>query len=266
MHKTADLLVIFCVLFFSYALAQLASTVATFGLKPCYRVNFSEVSLSVERERVLSVDLEKVGFFYSGRKTVKEEKTEVQSEEVYTFDNYVLKGTIVCSRCEHSIAILGDKKSGKSLTITVGQEVKGFKVVAIYPERVVLKGNGKTLTLKLFEKSSKTSNLLSSADRKLFKVERKQVIEEISSGNFLKYISIVPSDNPKGLKVTYVNRRSFIYKLGIRPGDIITSINDIRIRTPEDSFSAFEQLKNSDSVTITVLRNGKEVKLHYELE
>jgi general secretion pathway protein C len=76
----------------------------------------------------------------------------------------------------------------------------------------------------------------------------------------------MPSKNPPGLKVTYVKPNSLIYRLGLRRGDIITNINDISIRTPEDSFSAFERLKNSDSVTITVLRNGSKVELRYELE
>jgi len=267
MRKTADLLVTFCVLFLSYSLAQLVSTVATFGLKPCYRIDFTSLYTPLKREESFSVDVEKVGFFQSGERSVKEEQGTIVQEEVYTLDNYVLKGTIVCSQCEHSIAILGDRKTGKSLTVTSGQEVKGFKVVAIYPEKVVLKGKGKTFVLKLFEKKgNQASNLSISGQKNVFRVEKKQVIDEISSGNFLKYISIVPWRNPEGLKVTYVNRKSFIYKLGLRPGDVITSINDVHIKTPEDSFSAFEQLKNSDTVTITVVRNGKEVKLHYELE
>ncbi|TCK06483.1 PDZ domain-containing protein [Phorcysia thermohydrogeniphila] len=269
MQKSADLLVASCVLFLSYSLAQLASAVATFGLKPCYKIDFPSTSVSSKKEKLIS-SLEKPGFFSSGEKKVEEvREVESQGEEVYSLDNYVLKGTIVCSQCEHSIAILKEKKSGKSLTVTSGQKVDGFRVVAVYPDRVVLKGKGRTVVLKLFEKKfNRSSSLLDSkqGERNVFKVERREIIDEISSGNFLKYISIIPWKNPEGLKVTYVNRRSFIYKLGLRPGDVITSINDVHIKTPEDSFSAFEQLKNSDTVTITVVRHGREIKLHYELE
>jgi len=68
------------------------------------------------------------------------------------------------------------------------------------------------------------------------------------------------------MRVRYVSRRSFIHKLGIRPGDVILAINGVEINSPEDSFSAFEQLKNEDTVIITVLRKGKRIDLKYELE
>ncbi len=269
MQKSADLLVIFSVLFLSYSLALFVSAATTFGLKSCHKVEFPFVSISSKKEKFTTVSLEKDGFFYSGEKELEEDHKVVdQEEKVYALDNYVLKGTIVCNQSKYSIAIFKEKKTGKSLAVTFGQELDGFKVTAVHPDRVVLKGKGRTVILKLFrKKEGKTTNSgPKQEERNIFRVERKEIIDEISSGDFLRYISILPWKNPEGLKVTYVNRRSFIYKLGLRPGDVITSINDVHIRTPEDSFSAFEQLKNSDSITITVIRHGKEIKLHYELE
>ena len=190
-------------------------------------------------------------------------------EETFSLGEYTLKGTVVCSNCGHSIAIL--EKDNKSIVLSVGNKLHGYKLTRIYPDRVIfLKGSREIiLVLKSLKKRKAAVEHPSKSNQvkmNTFVVKRSEIIKQISSGDFLRYINIIPTKKPAGLKVNYVNPRSFIYKLGIRPGDIIISINDVRIKTPEDSFSAFEQLKNADSITLVVLRKGQEIKLHYELE
>ncbi len=187
-------------------------------------------------------------------------------EETFSLGEYSLKGTVVCSNCKHSIAIL--EKGNKTIILSVGQKIQGYKLTRIYPDRVVFSKGSKevVLVLKTLKKVGVNPSESAGETAGFYTIKRSEIINQISSGDFLHYINIVPISNPSGLKVTYVSPRSFIYKLGIYPGDVILSINGIRIRTPEDSFSAFEQLKTADSITITVLRKGKKVKLHYELE
>ena len=261
---------IISLIFFSYSAAVFVSSFSLLKLKPCISINLS-FSSPPRLPAVPSPYIEKGGFFKSPVKTEKFEPEDKEEEVIINLENFVLKGTIVCSQCGHSIVILKDTKTGKTITVSEGKEIEGFKVLKVYPDYVLLSRNGKEYVLRLFKKeeaSGKRINTVSnsSTSGNVFKVKRKEVVEEISSGKFLKYINITPSTKPEGLKVNYVSRRSFIYKLGIRPGDVITSINDIHLKTPEDSFSAFEQLKNSDSITVTVVRRGREVKLHYELE
>ncbi len=174
--------------------------------------------------------------------------------------------TVTASNCKHSIAIL--EKGNKTIILSVGQKIQGYKLTRIYPDRVVFSKGSKevVLVLKTLKKVGVNPSESAGETAGFYTIKRSEIINQISSGDFLHYINIVPISNPSGLKVTYVSPRSFIYKLGIYPGDVILSINGIRIRTPEDSFSAFEQLKTADSITITVLRKGKKVKLHYELE
>ena len=212
-----------------------------------------------------SISLSKEGFFKL--KGLKKNKISIPvMEETFSLGDFTLKGTIVCSQCDKSIAIL--EKDGKSKILSVGEKLEGYKLVRVYPDRVIFSKNSREiiLMLKSLKEKKKINRIRHKGESKEFSVKRKEIIKQIASGEFLKYINIVPIDNPAGLKVNYVNPKSFVYQLGIRPGDIILSINDVRIRTPEDSFSAFEQLKNADSVVITVYRKGKELKLKYELE
>ncbi len=262
-------LIVISLVLLSYSIAVFISSFSLLKLKPCVSIDFS-FSLPRKLSVIPSSYIEKEGFFKSPVKTEREESKPKIKEEVVNLENFVLKGTIVCSQCGHSIVILQDIKTGKTITVSEGKEIEGFKILKVYPDYVLLSRNGKEYVLKLFKKEEaggkRINTVLNSASTNVFRVKKKEVIEEISSGKFLKYINITPYTKPEGLKVNYVSRRSFIYKLGIRPGDIITSINDIHLKTPEDSFSAFEQLKNSDSITVTVVRRGKKVKLHYELE
>ena len=252
----------------AFSVAYLISSAALLKIKPCAAPTSFKVSKGVKGEWELPYSLEREGFFLSkGAKKVEEKPAPKEEEVVESIGEYTLKGTVVCSKCGHSIAILKNKE-GKSLVVAEGEEVNGYRLKRVLPQQAVFEKGGKEFVLKLEERekeegSSKTSQ---TPQTQRYKVKRKEIVEELSSGEFLKYINIVPTKNPEGLKVNYVNPRSFIYKLGIRPGDIILSINDVRIKTPEDSFSAFERLKSADTITITVLRRGKEVKLHYELQ
>ncbi|MEO2083031.1 MAG: PDZ domain-containing protein [Desulfurobacteriaceae bacterium] len=257
------------VILFSFSLASFISALVKFKTPPCF--NFKAPS-AIENKKTLTTPKSKIsrkGFFLSHPKPKEVLPEEEKNEEIETdvLQGYKLTGTVVCGECGHSIAIIRDKSAKKSFIISEGQELAGFRVVKIYPDKVLLSRGKKKVILTLGKNKKGNKNLtLHNKIKRTFTVKRSEIMEEIASGEFLKYINIVPSKDPEGLKVNYVNPRSFIYKLGIRPGDVIVSINDIRIRTPEDSFSAFEQLKNSDSITITVLRRGKKVRLRYEIE
>ncbi len=50
------------------------------------------------------------------------------------------------------------------------------------------------------------------------------------------------------------------------PGDVITAIDDTRVRTTNELLLAFEKYKVGDKVTLTVIRNGKKEKVPVVLE
>jgi len=251
----------------AFSVAYLASTAILLKVKPCFTPISVKTATEVRKREELPYSLEREGFFLSKGVKKVEERPAQKEEVVESIGEYTLKGTVVCSKCGHSIAILKNKE-GKSLVVAEGEEVSGYRLKRVLPQQAVFEKGGKEFILKLEEKrkEEKSSTAYQTSQTQRYTVNRREIVEELSSGEFLKYINIIPTKNPEGLKVNYVNPRSFIYKLGIRPGDIILSINDVRIKTPEDSFSAFERLKNADSITITVLRRGREVKLHYELQ
>jgi|GEM_PF-475630 general secretion pathway protein C len=275
--KTTTLLNSFLAASLGLTLSFALSSYLSYKLPLCVKLPQLQPLRGKKPEYSYDFLLERKGFFAPTSAPSRKEKPKepVKESVVSSLFSYRLTGTVVCGECGHSLAILS--KGGKTLILSEGRELNGYRLQKVLPDRAVFVKGSERVVLKLFQKrkgkvppsgpSVPTLNPFGFTPSNLqFTVSRKEVLKEISSGQFLNYINIVPVKNPEGLRVNYVNPRSFIYKLGIRPGDVILSINGIRIRTPEDSFSAFEQLKSADSVTVVVLRRGKEVKLHYEIE
>jgi len=249
----------------AFAAAYLVSALALLKVKPCVKIQIAG-ELPKKEPLNLPYSVEREGFFLQKGKGAPKEEKRVEKEVIKTLGSYTLKGTVVCSECGHSIAILKDEK-GKTVVISEGEEVEGYTLKKVYPQRVILKKGKKEFILELEEEKKESSQKTpQTKEAQTYTVNKREIIEQLSSGDFLKYINIVPSKEPEGLKVIYVNPRSFIYKLGIKPGDVIVSINDVTLKTPEDSFAAFEKLKSADNITITLIRKGKEVKLHYQLQ
>jgi len=121
---------------------------------------------------------------------------------------------------------------------------------------------------KLNKYENPSSGSLNSPEN-VFRVNRKQVINLISSGKIFYQMAVIPYyKNGKiiGFKVNGVNKNSFVYKMGIRKGDIILSVNDYPIRSMEEGFAAFERLKRASEINIKVLRQGRKVTLSYIIE
>ncbi len=104
------------------------------------------------------------------------------------------------------------------------------------------------------------------SNNNLFTVKRENAIKLITSGKIFYQMGVVPyykDGKIIGFKVIGVKPNSFVYKMGIRRGDIILSVNNYPIRSMEEAFSAFERLKNSSEINIKLLRNGKITTLSY---
>lgn len=61
------------------------------------------------------------------------------------------------------------------------------------------------------------------------------------------------TDNPLGLRVDYIYQYSPADFVGMKPGDIITSINGTKINTYSDLDAAISKCKAQDTITITII-------------
>jgi serine protease Do len=71
------------------------------------------------------------------------------------------------------------------------------------------------------------------------------------------FLGVVTEQTEQGAKVNQVSEESPAAKAGLKEGDIITKVNDIKIDGPATLYDAIGKSKPEDKVTISYIRNGK---------
>ena len=66
---------------------------------------------------------------------------------------------------------------------------------------------------------------------------------------------------PVGIYVRYVDPQSGAAAGGIQQGDVITALNGKEVQTLAELNNVRDEYKAGDTVTLTVFRNGQEVKV-----
>lgn len=81
-----------------------------------------------------------------------------------------------------------------------------------------------------------------------------------SNRAFLGVTSRKPEKEGTGAEVTEISKGSAAEKAGLKPGDLITKIDEMKIDEPADLSEAVHKYKPTDKVTVTYQRAGKEEK------
>jgi general secretion pathway protein C len=189
-----------------------------------------------------------------------------------------LKGVFASDDEALGRAIIADPK-GKEDTYGVGDPLPGgAKLSEIYPDRIILERNGRFETLKLPKKRSssaarrvshRTASRISSNNSNrasAFNKYRNEIKQNPAS--FLNYVRATPArQNGKfvGFRLQPGKQRGALKDLGLKPGDIVTSINGVQIDAPAKGMKAMQALGDGDSVNVTLLRGGQEVSLNLTL-
>ena len=71
------------------------------------------------------------------------------------------------------------------------------------------------------------------------------------------FLGVVTEETEQGAKVNQVSDESPAAKAGLKEGDIITKVNDIKIDGPASLYDAIGKSKPEDKVTISYIRSGK---------
>ena len=183
-----------------------------------------------------------------------------------------LRGLFASDDSAGGRAIIGDPK-GKEESYAVGDPVPGgAKLSEIYPDRVILERNGRYETLRLpKDRSSASSSAVRTAtststggsgagQAAAFTKYRNEVKQNPAA--FLNYVRATPArKNGKfiGFRLQAGKKRGALNELGLKPGDIVTSINSVKIDSPAKGMKAMQALGEGESVNVTLLRGGQEV-------
>ncbi len=198
------------------------------------------------------------------------------SEQKDTLTGYELVGTIVG---KDSVAIL--KKDKHISIVRKGQTINGYKLISVSFDGITLKGRTGNVVIKFPEKikeiTKKTatpfkSTLESNKVAKLDKVvvKRNEVISKSKDLNkLLTTVRISPfyrKDEFLGYRINMLKKGSFLYQLGLRPGDILQRINGEEIDSPDKAIEMLSKLEDITAVNIDLLRRGAKKTLFIEIE
>lgn len=179
--------------------------------------------------------------------------------------NLALKGTIAGTDTAQSVAIIAaagrdDKVYAINDTVTAGTTLH-----AVYPDRVILNRGGALEALKLpqeFEGGT-APQLRRSVPTAEPEPDPSPSIREVLTENVTKLADVIRptpyfvGGEQQGYRVYPGRNRKQFAALGLRPGDLIKSVNGASLTDPKQAMEIFQSLGTADQVTVTVERNGQ---------
>jgi len=185
-----------------------------------------------------------------------------------------LWGTITGSRSK-SYAVIEEsdgkrRRSGQEL-FHVGDSVQGATIKKILDEKVVLTLNGEDEILEMEEfgshrrrvsRPSMAPRRYSTQNRTLLRSQIENAMSNI--GTMMKQIHVAP--HPDGIRISRVSPRSIFRRMGIRNGDVITSVDGRQIESVESALKIYDELLSSSQVSLKLNRRGREQVIHYRIQ
>lgn len=201
----------------------------------------------------------------------------LQTDAPETRLNLLLKGLLSATSMQNASAIIALGKGGNEDSYSVGDRVSSATVKEIYADRVILENNGRFETLTLprefadtgpeassFETGSR-NNAADTPGGVLGDIRSKILKNPTSFGDYAIPIPYNENGKLKGYRLQPQGDRALFDKVGLDPNDIIVELNGIKLNNPNRSLKALRKLQNAKSMDITVLRNGAELPLHFEI-
>lgn len=198
--------------------------------------------------------------------------------------NLILTGVLV--NPTSSVALIS-ADGAPELPFVIGDEITaGVVLHEVYADRALIRRGATTESLMLKETgpalptgSVVTSTRANNARRNTgtvdvqrsgnqFSVEREQLNKQLQRPEFLSQALMVPNASG-GFLVREIQPGSLYEKLGLKVGDVISSVNGQPVNTIEDVLRLYQQLGGDgggNQVTLDVRRAGKNESLTYNLQ
>lgn len=138
--------------------------------------------------------------------------------------------------------------------------VNGARLTEIHRDHVLLTREGKSAELYLYQRDPRAdqrrsnSNLLTVSAAPVAPVETKKVNEGLT--DYVRPSPVYDGEVLRGYQVYPGARIGVFARLGLEPGDIITSINDAPLNEPSQSIELLTQLMRGVAVVATIERKS----------
>jgi len=185
-----------------------------------------------------------------------------------TAANLALAGTLAGSDPEQGWAIIGASAQAARVYATGATLPGGAKLLAVYPDRVILDRNGARESLALPRLTANAAatpvahNPASSPTGSLADSVRELMAQDQSVANeLLRPQPVFAGGQLRGYRVYPGRNRGQFAKLGLQPGDLVTAINGAPLDDPNRGLESLRGVGLGTAVTLTIDRNGQQQQL-----
>jgi general secretion pathway protein C len=209
----------------------------------------------------------------------REEKTEEMGAEQIaalkpTSLNIVLLGTVYGPE-RVAFAVMEEKSKKKQGLYQTGDKVQGALIKKVLRGKVILEVKGKDEILEM--KQAKTgkrgyrgTGTGSSNDGYTITVGRDELQKSLGNINSLltqvRIRPLIKNGKPDGLILSHVKPGSIFAKLGLKNGDVVKKIDNKVIKSPDDAFAFYNQLKSGAALSLEIGRGSDTKTLNYRFE
>jgi type II secretory pathway component PulC len=99
----------------------------------------------------------------------------------------------------------------------------------------------------------------------------RQDVDAVIDGGFPQFLQRVDVEPRlvegqfRGWSIVNLSPRDFWSGVDLRPGDVVTQINDLPIERDTEAYDAFESLKQADTLRVAFQRDGQSRLLEYRI-
>ena len=205
-------------------------------------------------------------------KDKKEIKEEIKQNAI-PIDNMILKGIYESKSGGFIIVALKNNPKDEKI-VGLNDSFKGYKLIKIYPKKVIFEKDSKEFVLSINKKSKDKENSEKEYISPSFtykQISRDKV--DYYTKNFKEIFKNIKIDEIrkngviKGFKIKDIKKGSIFDTIGLKKGDIIIKANDRPLKSYGDAFYFYNKIKNKKltSLKLTVLRNNEEKDIEYEI-
>ena len=174
-------------------------------------------------------------------------------------------------------------QGGDEKPYAVGDDIaRGVQLQAIFPDRVILLRGGKLETLRL-DKDNPGGSLLPSqvgddlvasptADGEsdiltsLGEIRSEILADPSKVANYIRVQPVNTGGGLSGYRIYPGRDRTMFSVAGLRPGDVVTSVNGVALNDPARSLQLLTDLSQSAQINLTVDRGGQPQNFSINLE
>lgn len=181
--------------------------------------------------------------------------------------NLTLVGLLADGTDRYSRALIAIQ-NGDEKGYAVGDDIsRGVTLQAIFPDRVILSRNGRLETLSLERDkpgtgSSDASPLVeaaptSSAAPPLAQIRQELLQDPSKASEYLRVQPATVAGQMKGYRIYPGRDRAAFSAAGLRPGDLVTSVNGVQLDDPAKALQLLSDLSQAGQVNLVVERGGQ---------